>query len=93
MGKNSCYIVTFECQVAEEFIVGETLHALSKCHDISRRLDDSIAFRIEGDDANLCPIAGRPTSGLRITLPCVLVDHVAGGKAWGHPDRHVAVPG
>jgi transposase len=28
----------FKRQVAEEFIAGETLHALSKRHDISRQL-------------------------------------------------------
>jgi hypothetical protein len=32
------------------------------------RLDDSIALRIEGDDANRCPVAGRPTPALRVPL-------------------------
>jgi transposase len=30
--------LTFKRQVAEEFLAGETLHALSKRHDISRQL-------------------------------------------------------
>jgi hypothetical protein len=42
--------------------------------------DDSIALRIEGDDANRCPVAGRPTPALRVALPGVLVDRVAGGE-------------
>ena len=38
MTKHRSHSAAFKRQVAEEFIAGETLHALSKRHDISRRL-------------------------------------------------------
>ena len=38
MTKHRSHSVAFKRQVAEEFIAGETLHALSKRHDISRQL-------------------------------------------------------
>jgi transposase len=38
MAKHRSHSVAFKRQVAEEFIAGETLHALSKRHDISRQL-------------------------------------------------------
>ena len=38
MSKNRSYSVEFKRQVAQEFIAGETLHGLSKRHDISRQL-------------------------------------------------------
>src|ERR1700731_3701909 len=38
MAKHRSHSVAFKRQVAEEFITGETLHALSKRHDISRQL-------------------------------------------------------
>ena len=38
MTKHRSHSVAFKRQVAEEFIAGETLHGLSKRHDISRRL-------------------------------------------------------
>jgi transposase-like protein len=38
MTKHRSHSAAFERQVAEEFIAGETLHALSKRHDISRQL-------------------------------------------------------
>ena len=44
------------------------------------RPDERVVLGIEGDDANLCPVAGWPTPALRITLPCVLVDRVASGE-------------
>jgi transposase len=31
-------ITQFKRQVAQEFLAGETLHGLAKCHDISRNL-------------------------------------------------------
>jgi transposase-like protein len=37
MTKHRCHSAAFKRQVAEEFIAGETLHALSKRHDISRQ--------------------------------------------------------
>src|SRR6202451_1722712 len=44
------------------------------------RSDHSVALGIEGDDATLCPVAGRPTPTLRVALSCVLVDRVAAGE-------------
>jgi transposase-like protein len=38
MTKHRSHGVAFKRQVAEEFIAGETLHGLSKRHDISRQL-------------------------------------------------------
>ena len=38
MIKHRSHSVEFERQVAQEFVAGETLHALSKGHDISRQL-------------------------------------------------------
>ena len=38
MSKNRSHSVEFKRQVAQEFIAGETLHGLSKRHDISRQL-------------------------------------------------------
>ncbi len=38
MVKHRSHSVVVKRQVAEEFIGGETLHALSKRHDISRQL-------------------------------------------------------
>jgi transposase len=38
MTKHRSHSAAFKRQVAEEFITGETLHALSKRHDISRQL-------------------------------------------------------
>ena len=38
MARHRSHSVAFKRQVAQEFIGGETLHALSKRHDISRQL-------------------------------------------------------
>jgi transposase-like protein len=38
MVKHRSHSVAFKRQVAQEFIAGETLHALSQRHDISRQL-------------------------------------------------------
>ncbi len=38
MARHRSHSVAFKRQVAEEFIAGETLHALSKRHDVSRQL-------------------------------------------------------
>ena len=35
---------------------------------------DGTRLRIEGDDADRCPVAGRPTPALRVALACVLID-------------------
>jgi transposase len=38
MTKHRSHSAAFKRQVAKEFIAGETLHALSKRHDISRQV-------------------------------------------------------
>ena len=38
MSKQRSHSIEFKRQVAQEFIAGETLHGLSKRHDISRQL-------------------------------------------------------
>ena len=38
MTKHRSHSATFKRQVAQEFIAGETLHGLSKRHDVSRQL-------------------------------------------------------
>ena len=38
MTKHRSHSAAFKRQVAQEFVAGETLHALSKRHDISRQL-------------------------------------------------------
>ncbi len=38
MTKHRSHSLEFKRQVAQEFVAGETLHALSKRHDISRQL-------------------------------------------------------
>jgi transposase-like protein len=46
MTKHRSHSAAFKRQVAEEFIAGETLHALSKRHDISRQLIQEYEARI-----------------------------------------------
>jgi transposase len=38
MAKHRSHSIEFKRQVAQEFIAGETLHALSSRHDVSRNL-------------------------------------------------------
>ena len=38
MAKHRSHSIEFKCQVAQEFIAGETLHGLAKRHDVSRNL-------------------------------------------------------
>ncbi|WP_420844998.1 transposase [Ensifer adhaerens] len=38
MEKHRSHSVEFKCQVAQEFLAGETLHGLEKRHDVSRNL-------------------------------------------------------
>ena len=38
MAKHHTYSIEFKRQVAQEYIAGETLHALAKRHDVSRNL-------------------------------------------------------
>ena len=38
MARHRCHSMEFKRQVAQEFIAGETLHALARRHDVSRTL-------------------------------------------------------
>ena len=38
MAKHRSHSIEFKRQIAQEFIAGETLHALAKRHDVSRTL-------------------------------------------------------
>jgi transposase len=38
MAKHRTYSIEFKRQIAQEYIAGETLHALAKRHDLSRNL-------------------------------------------------------
>jgi transposase-like protein len=38
MARHRSHSIEFKRQVAQEFIAGETLHALAKRHDVSRNL-------------------------------------------------------
>src|SRR6516225_8610349 len=38
MAKHHTYSIEFKRQVAQEYVAGETLHALAKRHDVSRNL-------------------------------------------------------
>lgn len=48
MARHRSHSVAFKRQVAEEFIAGETLHALSRRHDISRQLIRIWVGKFEG---------------------------------------------
>ena len=48
MTKHRSHSAAFKLQVAEEFIGGETLHALSQRHDISRQLIRVWVGKFEG---------------------------------------------
>ena len=50
-GMRRSHSAAFKRQVAEEFIAGETLHALSKRHDISRQLIRIWVGKFEAGDA------------------------------------------
>jgi transposase len=64
MAKHRSHSVAFKRQVAEEFIAGETPHALSKRHDISRQLIRIWVGKFEAgaldDDVQAVNILNRP---------------------------------
>jgi len=55
MPRHRSHSVEFKRQVAQEFLGGETLHSLAKCHDLSRNLIRIWVEKYEagalGDDA------------------------------------------
>ena len=40
MARHRTHSIEFKRQIAQEFVFGETLHALAKRHDLSRNLTD-----------------------------------------------------
>ena len=59
----------------------------------ARRLDVSVALRIERDDADRRPVTRVPTPASRVAFPRTLIDRVAGFEQTAIPIRHDAVPG
>jgi len=60
MAKHRTYSIEFKRQVAQEYLAGETLHALAKRHDVSRNLiriwvakQESGEFSEDAEAANL----------------------------------------
>ena len=55
MTRNRSHSIEFKRQVAQEYVAGETLHALAKRHDVSRNLIRIWVAKFEagafGDDA------------------------------------------
>src|ERR1700735_2065636 len=65
MTKHRSHSAVFKRQVAEEFIAGETLHALSRRHDISRRLIRIWVGKFEAGALDDDVQASRPDPGIR----------------------------
>src|SRR5258707_8254891 len=75
MTKHRSHSAAFKRQVAQEFVAGETLHGLSKRHDISRQLiriwvgkyeAGALDDDVQAADLPQLPFTGRPGSG-RVT--------------------------
>ena len=45
MAKHRTHSIEFKRQIAQDFIAGETLHALANRHDISRNLIRNVCYR------------------------------------------------
>jgi len=60
MTKHRSHSAAFKRQVAEEFIAGETLHAMSKQHDISRQLIRIWVGKFEAGASPSVSSAGTP---------------------------------
>src|SRR6516165_8675727 len=59
MAKHHTYSIEFKRQVAQEYIAGETLHALAKRHDLSRNLIRIWLAKYEAKIAALERMVGR----------------------------------
>ena len=63
MAKHRSHSIEFKRQVAQEFIAGETLHALSSRHDVSRNLIRILVRKFEAgafdDDAQAADLLQR----------------------------------
>jgi hypothetical protein len=93
MTKHRSHSAAFKRHVAQEFIAGETLHGLSKRHDLSRQLiriwvgkyeagalDDDVQVLADGVRSSLTSPSSLPTR-----------DDAGGGTATGR--RGACVPG
>ena len=65
MTRHRSHSAAFKRQVAEEFVAGETLHALSKRHDISRQLIRIWVGKFEAGALDEGRAGGRPDPGIR----------------------------
>jgi hypothetical protein len=61
MAKHQSYSIEFKRQVAQAFISGETLHALSRRHDVSRKL-----IRIRHGGRDICRLPGFQSGGVEV---------------------------
>ena len=89
MAKHRTYSIEFKRQVAQEFLAGESLHGLSRRHDVSRNLIRVWVAKLEAgtydedaEAADLCRNTRRkslPSSawsaGRRTRRPCA-------GRSW-----------
>ena len=57
MAKHRTYSIEFKRQVAQEYIAGETLHALAKRHDLSRTLAVERSRRVREQHLDALAIA------------------------------------
>jgi transposase len=65
MVKHRSHSIEFKRQIAQEFMAGETLHALAKRHDISRNLIRIWVKKLETGAFDEDAQAGRSSSGKR----------------------------
>ena len=65
MAKHRTHSIEFKRQVAQDFIVGETLHGLAKRHDISRNLIRIWVKKLEAGAFDEDAPRGRPSLGVR----------------------------
>jgi Transposase len=85
MTKHRSHKATFKRQVAQEFIAGETLHGLSKRHDVSRQLIRIWVSKYEAgaldEDAQAADMLTGGRAWKRFdTLPSTPVPLVGGGE-------------
>jgi transposase-like protein len=69
MTKHRSHSAAFKRQVAEEFIAGETLHALSQRHDISRQLIRIWVGKFEAGALNAARARGREGGRPKVLEP------------------------
>ena len=81
MARQRSHSVAFKRQVAQEFLAGESLHALSKRHDISRQLIRVWVERYEAGALDEDAQAADVTAG----LPAVLLQRTLKSRGFDTP--------